>query len=69
MPIIATSITKERIFPMKHLKKLFTLLLVFTITVSSFNSLEETYTYEEGTNYNEDIELLGDSPFFDGEKR
>lgn len=52
---------------MKHLKKLFTLLLVFTITVSSFSSLEETYTYEEDFDYSEEIELL--SPFPDDKNK
>lgn len=52
---------KERI--MKYLKKIFTLLLVFTITINSLSSLSETYTCKEDVNYNEEIEFL--SPFPD----
>lgn len=52
---------------MKHLKKLFTLLLVFAITIAPLSSSYETYHSENEVSYDEEIHLFGSSPFDDRE--
>lgn len=48
---------------MKYFKKLFVLFFVFAITLAPLNTLSETYDSGIASDYEEEIQLLGDLPF------
>lgn len=50
-------------FHMKYFKKLFILFFVFAITLAPLNTLSVTYDSGIASDYEEEIQLLGDSPF------